>query len=121
MPSTKPIQSYLTGTHNNNFQFKNINNKITLSIVDKLALKTGCGFDGISTKTIKTIKAALIKPITLIINLMLTTSIFPDKLKIAKFIPLHKKDETSFTNYRPISFLPAISKISEKSYFHTTL
>ena len=118
MPSTKTFQSYLTGTHNNNFQFKNINDEITLSIVDKLAPKTSCGFDGISTKTIKTIKAALIKPITLIINQMLTTGIFPDKLKIAKIIPLHKKDEeTLFTNYRPISLLPAISKIFEKVIF----
>ncbi len=49
---------------------------------------------------------------------MLATGIFPDKLKIAKIIPLHKKDdETLFTNYRPISLLPAISKIFEKVIF----
>ncbi len=35
-----------------------------------------------------------------------------DKLKIAKIIPLHKKDEeTLFTNYRPISLFPALSKM----------
>ncbi len=38
-------------------------------------------------------KATLIKPITLIIYEILTTGIFPDKLKIAKVIPLNKKDE----------------------------
>ncbi len=43
MPSTKTFQSYLTGTHNNNFQFKNINGEITLSIIDKLAPKTSYG------------------------------------------------------------------------------
>ncbi len=49
---------------------------------------------------------------------MLTTGIFPDKLKIAKFMPLYKKDEeTLFTNYRQISFLPALSKIFEKVIF----
>ncbi len=49
---------------------------------------------------------------------MLTTGIFPDKLKTAKVIPLHKKDEeTLFTNCRPISLLPAISKIFEKVIF----
>ncbi len=43
---------------------------------------------------------------------MLTTGMFPDKLKIAKVIPLHKNDkETFFTNYRPISLLPSISKL----------
>ncbi len=48
----------------------------------------------------------------------MTTGIFPDKLKIAKVILLHKKDEeTLFINYRPISLLPAISKIFEKVIF----
>ncbi len=46
---------------------------------------------------------------------MLTTGIFADKLKIAKIIPIYKKDkDTLFTNYRPISLLPALSKIFEK-------
>ncbi len=46
---------------------------------------------------------------------MLNTGIFPDKLKISKIIPMHKKEnENLFTNYRPISLLPAISKILKK-------
>ncbi len=49
---------------------------------------------------------------------MLNTGIFPDKLKIAKISPIHKReDDTLFTNYRPISLLPAISKISVKVIF----
>ncbi len=50
---------------------------------------------------------------------MLNTGIFPDKLKVAKIMPIHKKDDESlFTNYRPISLLPAISKIFEKSFYN---
>ncbi len=118
MPMNNTFYNYLTGTHNNTFQFQSINEEMTMSIIDKLAPKTGCGFHDISSKMIKIIKSALINPVTLIINQMLTTGIFPDKLKIAKIIPLHKKDEeTLFTNYRSISLLPALSKIFEKAIF----
>ncbi len=49
---------------------------------------------------------------------MLNTGIFPDKLKTAKSIPIHRKDdEMLFNNYRPILLLPSISKIFEKVIF----
>ena len=45
----------------------------------------------------------------------LNTGQFPDKLKVAKVIPIFKKnDPTLFTNYRPISILPVISKVLER-------
>ncbi len=45
----------------------------------------------------------------------LAAKICPGKLKIAKIIPIYKKeDETLFTNYRPISLLPAIAKYLKK-------
>ena len=50
-----------------------------------------------------------------IINLSFATGIFPDLCKIAKVIPLFKKDnELLCKNYRPISLLPIFSKIFEK-------
>ena len=65
-------------------------------------------------KIIPEIKA----PLTIIINQTLKTGIFPDKLKIAKVLPLFKKgDKTVFTNYRPISLLSSISKIFERIIF----
>ncbi len=49
---------------------------------------------------------------------MINTGIFPDKLEIAKIITIFKKDdESQFTNYRPISLLPTISKIFERVIF----
>ncbi len=89
--------------------------EITSSIIDKLAPKTSSEFDGLSSKLVKTIKAVLLKPISSIINQMLHNGTFSDKLNIANIIPIYKKDdETLFTNYRPISLLPAISKLFEK-------
>lgn len=51
-----------------------------------------------------------------IINLSFKSGVFPDLLKIAEIIPLFKKgDPFSIANFRPISLLPFISKIFEKS------
>ena len=57
---------------------------------------------------------ALTQSLTLITNHILTTGIFPHKLNIAKVVPIYKKgDTTQLCNHRPISLLPAISKIIE--------
>ena len=63
-------------------------------------------------------KHEIIKPVTLIMNQCILTGVFPDKLKIAKVIPIHKKDDkTQFENYRTIFILPAISKVIERVIF----
>ena len=50
-----------------------------------------------------------------IVNICVETGIFPDILKTAKVIPLHKKDsKLDHINYRPISLLSVFSKIYEK-------
>ena len=47
--------------------------------------------------------------------------IFPEKLKLGKVNPLHKKESTKVpSNYRPISVLSVFSKIIEK-LMHTRL
>ena len=77
----------------------------------KLKPKISCGHVDISTKLVNETIAYIIEPLTHIINLSLKTGIFPDKLKIAKVIPIHKSSDTDqLKNYRPISLLPAFSK-----------
>lgn len=83
--------------------------------LDKLKPKLSCGVDGISAKLLKFMKTEITPFLTIIINRTLQTGIFPQKLKIAKVTALHKKDDLStFSNYRPISLLPSISKIFER-------
>ena len=66
---------------------------------------------------LKYIKKLISKPLTLIINQMLDSGIIPSGLKISKILPIFKKgDVNSLNNYRPISLLPAISKILSALY-----
>ena len=85
-----------------------------IQVIDRLKSKSSKGIDGISNNLIKTAKYVFAKPLTLIINQMLSSGIFPEQLKVLKIIPLHKANDTMFlTNYRPIALLPSISKIFE--------
>ena len=87
---------------------------LSLSIYN-LPPKNSSGCDGISSKQLKVIAPVIIKSLTLLINQVLDTGTFPDKLKIAKVIPIYKKGDPSlFENYRPVSLFPAISKVLEK-------
>ena len=81
--------------------------------------KNSSGHDEISSKMLKIISNSPAKPLTLLINQCLYTWIFPDNMKLAKAISIHKKGDISdMTNYRPISLHPSISKNIEKvAYF----
>ena len=54
-------------------------------------------------------------PVTSIINMSISTGVFPNALKNAIVVPIFKKgDKCELSNYRPISILPILSKILEK-------
>ena len=94
--------------------FSFVEEDIIKRTIINLPNKSSCAYDGLSTKLLKILEPAITKSLTLLINQVLTTGIFPDKLKIAKVIPVYKKGEkTVFSNNRSISLLPAISKILE--------
>ena len=64
----------------------------------------------------------LTKPLTLLINQCLQTGIYPSQLKMSRIKPLFKSgDKSLFSNYRPISLLPSLSKNSERVSFDQLL
>ena len=111
----KKCDAYLKEPNKISFEHKYVNESTIMTIITNLLNKNSYGFDGLSTTIIKSIKYIIIKPLTLIINHILATGVFPPNLKIAKIIPFNKKDDrTVFNNYRPISLLPIVSKVVEK-------
>ena len=77
--------------------------------------KKSTGYDGITTKFLKISSNFISKYISEIINLSIKTGQYPNKLKIAKVIPIYKKGDTNNpSNYRPISILSIINKVFEK-------
>ena len=86
-----------------------------VNIVKSLQPKTSTGYDGLSMKLLKQIIQSIAQPLEYIFNISLSCGICPSLLKIAKVVPIYKKDDkTQVTNYRPISLLPSISKVLEK-------
>ena len=89
----------------------NINEDYVASLIDRLKNKENSGIDRLSNKHLKAAKNLLAKPLTLLINQMLNTGIFPSKLKQSKVTPIFKaKDKELLSNYRPISVLSSVSK-----------
>ena len=112
--TTRFIDEYLSNRTNTIFNFTGVNEECIDSIIKNMKSKSSTGFDNISNKLLKSAKDVLIKPLTLLMNQITHTGEFPKQLKIAILKPLFKKgNQSRFTNYRPISLLPSISKIFE--------
>ena len=63
----------------------------------------------------RAIKESCSETLAELFNNTLLTSSFPTELKVADVSPVFKKDDPLKTkNYRPVSVLPAVSKISER-------
>ncbi|XP_055525286.1 uncharacterized protein LOC129718490 isoform X3 [Wyeomyia smithii] len=83
--------------------------------VHSLKNSNAVGIDGISSKFIKNNIAILSSRLTDLFNQAIEEGVFPECLKAAKVVPIHKKGQKSnISNYRPISILPTLSKPFEK-------
>ena len=88
-------------------------------ILSSLSNSTSFGLDMIDTFIIKLAKEDILPAITHIINLSISTKVFPTLWKKSKIIPLHKKEDTlNPKNYRPVAIIPILSKILERVIFN---
>ena len=119
VPGNKSFTDYLRTPTLYAFHFKAIDDQEIVRIIDSLKSKSSYGHDRISNKLLKYVKYEIAKPLKLLVNQSVECGIFPSNLKDARVIPIYKKDnEQNFSNYRPISLLPSISKIYERILYN---
>jgi hypothetical protein len=77
----------------NSFSFSSVNPDFVEKRINKINVKKATGIDGISPKLLHFAKPIIVKPLTDIVNLSISTSNFPDRLKEAQVAPIHKKNK----------------------------
>ena len=84
--------------------------------ISSMKTNKASGPNSIPTNILKLFKKEFSKPLSDMINMSFNQGVFPNILKIANVIPIHKKGhKLNCNNYRTISLLSNISKIFEKS------
>ena len=99
---------------NNVFMFKPVT---TAEVSQKLKLlkrKKSAGLDNIPPSLLKDCADSIAPSLTYLINLSFKNGVFPTDWKLTKVVPVYKSSAlNNMENYRPISVIPAISKVIE--------
>ena len=104
-----------------NFSFAPVAPATILKLLKQLNPAKSAGIDNLTGKFLKEGAPVLASPITDLVNLSISLSLFPDDCKIAKLKPLYKKEaKTKPKNYQPISLLPLLSKIIKRIIHNQT-
>ncbi len=81
----KTHKSYLTHTFQTEFNYTEVNEEIILNIIDNLKNSNSCGFDDLSTNTLKSIKHSVTKPLAIIINQIFNTVEMGQMVSMSKY------------------------------------
>ena len=107
--------SYLARAFNQPFPtitLKCVSSKEIEDITKSFEIRNLHGYDAMSTKILKLRIHYISSPLTYICNMMLSSGIFPTRLKFSEVKPIFKRGNKNDTsNYRPVSLLTSFSKI----------
>ncbi len=119
-PSILTIQSEVNANDNERFKFNQVTETEVLEQLNAIDGKKATTFKNIPCKSLNENAEVCTPFLTPIINQGLVSNTFPNKLKNGDIIPIFKtdktkrKDATDVKNYRPVSVLPAVSKVFER-------
>ena len=100
----------------NKLNFQTVQPNTISNLLKSCNVSKAAEIENVSGRFLKDGADVLGIPITQISNLSIKLSHFPKDCKVAKLKPLYKKcTKTDPKNFRPVSFLPIVSKIFEKA------
>ena len=103
--------------YSKSFYFLPITNNEIINVADSLKSKNSKDINNCNMYLIKENICKILIPLIHLFNLYNDKSIYPYNMKDGIIKPIYKNNNNKLiTNYRPISLLPQISKIFEKSY-----
>ena len=98
------------------FKFQYVSKVFVRSFLRKLKRKKATSLDKLPPGMLKDCSEHIATPLYHIVNMSLQSSTVPLAWKQAKLVPIFKSGDTNKAeNYRPISVLPALSKLLEKA------
>ena len=118
-PSTANFRDFLSQTTQTPLELQPLAADELKAIVHSFNSYTASEVHNNPMRVIKLSSDIIVEPLTEIINVSLVSGCIPDTLKIAKVLPIFKTgDPEKLENYRPISILPAFSKLYEKVVYN---
>ncbi|CAF4883968.1 unnamed protein product [Pieris macdunnoughi] len=97
------------------FQFKHITCNDIVKTFKLINLKKSKDIWGMSTVILNSVINVISSELSIIFNRCIDCGVFPDEMKLSKITPLFKAgSESDPSNFRPVSVLPALSKVFEK-------
>lgn len=117
IPDLNKNLQYTPYHSSNSMYLSHLSTKEVFDIIVSCANKNSSGPDEIPYSLLKDIAEFIVLPLTYLINESFDIGYFPDELKIASIIPIHKKgNPEELANYRGIALLSSFSKIIEKAF-----
>ncbi|XP_039301138.1 uncharacterized protein LOC120356287 [Nilaparvata lugens] len=108
-----PVENVTNTVHKMDV-WRSINADRVRNIVSGLKNSKTQDIFGLSTSVLKETIEHVAEPMATAVNHCLRLGVFPDTLKLARTLPIHKKGNTEIpSNFRPISIVPIMSKVIE--------
>ena len=113
--SSKSFHTFLGRECKKSMFFKDIEIDEILKEIRDICEKKGMGFDNIPPKIIKWAPELFAPILQIIFNKCLSIGHYPQNMKIARVVPIHKEGNINdVNNYRPISVLTQFNRIFER-------